>query len=320
MPMMPVLRLPRTLALSTLLAASACGGGDYSVLVTLSDLPSRAVSLKVSAQLDQQPLSTMSETTLPLSSLPQSQLGLVVPQRGQLQLDLQALDADGCTRGAATPSLDLTMRLSNLAVPLQAQTPRRCGTLPACDSGKNCTIPVSGVSAYLRGVWAIAPDDIWVVGKSATVLHFDGRSWTQTPTASLPVPATTTLNAVWASGKSDVWAVGDAGRILHFDGSTWSLSPSGASRTLTAISGVGPDRIWVVGLAASTMTLGEFWHWDGTRWNSINPRGNGDLFAVWAVSPSFVLGGGGDSTQARLWKWDGNNQFADYSNGAIPPI
>ncbi|MBL9008270.1 MAG: hypothetical protein JNJ46_28680 [Myxococcales bacterium] len=317
--MMSVLRVPQTLAVVLLLSASACGGGEYSVLLTLSDVPSRAVALQVTAQLDQKPLSTMSDPRIPLP-LPQNQLGLVVPERGQLELNIQAHDGDGCSQGAAMPTVDVSMRLSNLTAPLVAHSPRRCGTLPACAVGKNCTLAVSGVSAYLRGVWAIAPDDIWVVGKQATILHFDGTAWTQTPTASLPVPSDTIWNAVWASAKNDVWAVGSAGRILHFDGTTWSLSPSGATRTLTAISGVSGKDIWIVGLAASMSSLGEFWRWDGTRWNSINPRGNGDLYAVWAVNPNFVLGGGGDSTQSRLWKWDGVNQFADYSPSAILPV
>ena len=317
--MLSLSRLPRVLAVSMLLGAAACGGGERSVLMTLGEAPSRAVSLSLTAQLDGKPLTATSDQPLALP-LPQNQLGLKLPAAGSLKIDVQALDSDGCTHATGSATLDLSARLSNLSLPLVVQSPRRCGTLPACAAGQNCTIAVPGVSAYLRGVFATAPNDVWVVGKLATILHYDGSGWTQTPTASLPIPADTTLNAVWASASNDVWAIGSSGRILHFDGATWSLSPSGATRMLTAISGVSAKDIWVVGLAASTSTQGEFWHWDGSRWNSINPFGNGDLYAVWAVNPNFVLGGGGDNTQARLWKWDGVNKFTDYSASAVLPI
>jgi hypothetical protein len=169
-------------------------------------------------------------------------------------------------------------------------------------------------------MWTISPKDIWAVGSSATVLHYDGTSWTFTPAANLPIPSTTQLNAVWASASNDVWAVGSAGKILHYDGTTWSLSQSGATRDLWSISGVSGQSIWTVGLAASPTTQGEFWHWDGTKWMSINPFGNGNLYAVYAVNPTFILGAGGSSGNGLLWVWDGVSKFKDYSAAAIVTV
>lgn len=316
------LSFPQTLAACALIGAAACGSADYSVLVTIGDLPSRAVSLSVSAQLDQKPLSAMSDLPLPLSlPLPQNQLGIRVPVAGQLKLDLSAWDSDGCTQASAAPTVDLSMRFSNLAVQMQAQSPRRCGGLMGCATGSACATPLTaGAVPRINGIWATAANDVWAVGTMASVLHFDGQAWSRISASTFPVPSDTIFNAVWASSSTDVWVVGNLGRILHYNGKDWTLSTGGPTRTLTAISGVSASHVWVVGLAASTTTQGEFWHYDGTRWNQINPFGNGSLYAVWAVSPSFVLGGGGDVTQTRLWKWNGDNMFTDYSGEAVLPV
>ena len=308
------------LGISAALAVPGCGSGDLSVLLSLSNVPATGKTLQVAAKLDQQALNSQAPATVPLP-LEGNQLGVTVPRAGHLALDLRALDGDGCTRASAQPELDLSGRRSDLALSMSSQTPRRCGGFPVCTSTTSvCPISGAPVGQSVRSFWAVSPTDIWAVGSNASVMHYDGATWTITPAASLPVPATTTLKGVWASGPTDVWAVGSAGKILHFDGQAWTSSSSGATRDLEAISGVSKDHIWTVGRAPSATTQAEFWHWGGSAWSQINPPGVGDLYAVWAVDANFVVGGGGNGASPLLWVWDGNNMFQQYSSTVPVPV
>ena len=84
------------------------------------------------------------------------------------------------------------------------------------------------------GIWAIAPDDVWVVGTHADplgdyyaiVLHYDGSAWSR---SELPSSG---LRDVWGSSSNDVYAV-EPSALLHFDGTSWSK-----------ISDQGGDRVW----------------------------------------------------------------------------
>src|SRR5207249_3566210 len=146
---------------------------------------------------------------------------------------------------------------------------------------------------YLSAVAAVAPNDIWAVGRSSNSLdaiqrtlveHWDGTSWSIVPSPS-PASANNALNAVVALSANNVWAVGyynaDGyhGQTLveHWDGSAWSVVPSpnvGSSSTTNALWGVaavsGSD-IWAVGLYITStnyyLTLVE--HWDGVNWTIV---------------------------------------------------
>lgn len=84
--------------------------------------------------------------------------------------------------------------------------------------------PVAGVDS-LNDVWGFSHDDLWAVGTSGTVLHFDGEEWVRQD-----VPTTEHLFAIHgqqglSADRIDVYAVGANGTILHWDGTSWSLKP-----------------------------------------------------------------------------------------------
>jgi hypothetical protein len=89
------------------------------------------------------------------------------------------------------------------------------------------------------------------------------------------------LYAVWGDSASDVWAVGQNGAV-HFDGTTWTeSSPSGLITYLGAVTGSGPDDVYV------TEAGGSVWHYDGTAW-STSPLGYSELGVpgLFEASPS----------------------------------
>lgn len=143
--------------------------------------------------------------------------------------------------------------------------------------------------APLTGIWASAPDRIFVVGNvgddgtPGKLLAFDGDTWAQ------PLPdSAARLNDVWGSGPEDVVVVGQGGTVLRFDGESWSPVETGCSGELRAVGGVGPDQVVAVGSDGLVL------RWDGSSWSSRWVLGAGDLAAVTVAHDGrTVVGGSG---------------------------
>jgi hypothetical protein len=169
---------------------------------------------------------------------------------------------------------------------------------------------IPNANHYVYGVAAVAPNDVWAVGRyepqgggsRTLVLHWDGTSWSIVPS---PNPNTYNgLYAVAAVSANDVWAVGyyftestQRTLIEHWDGSNWSVVPSpniGTSRNLLAAVTAVPNSqtAWAVGyyyrIDGLPSTLIE--RWDGTTWSVVpSPDGSGQgsnlLFGVSSTGP-----------------------------------
>ena len=97
---------------------------------------------------------------------------------------------------------------------------------------------LSGVTTQtLYGVWGSGPDNIFAVGDSGTILHYNGTAWTAMDSGS-----TSNLKGVWGSALNDVYAVGDSGIILHYNGTAWRAMDNGmGAGQLKAVSGSGNE-------------------------------------------------------------------------------
>lgn len=85
-----------------------------------------------------------------------------------------------------------------------------------CTSLSNCaTDPQPGAGA-LYGLWGTSATNIYAVGASGRILHFDGASW-----SSMTSPTRARLSRVAGSSANDVWAAGDT-VLLHFNGTAWT--------------------------------------------------------------------------------------------------
>jgi photosystem II stability/assembly factor-like uncharacterized protein len=84
-------------------------------------------------------------------------------------------------------------------------------------------------------VWGTGPDDVFAVGRTGVILHWDGSAWTQqlAGTAS-------DLISLWGTGPDEVVAVGgrSAGIIARYDGSAWTSETIGM---LPGLNGVWLD-------------------------------------------------------------------------------
>lgn len=159
-------------------------------------------------------------------------------------------------------------------------------------SGGTWSVFQSTTNVGYQDVWALAPNDVWVVGR--LFQHFDGRRWSN---QTAPVDA----RAVWGSAPSDVWTVGagglgGAGGIARWDGGSWARVDAGPGLpVLNGVTGTAANDVWAVGNAGVVM------HWDGTGWSRPIDAGTAvNLNAVWAAGPADVFVVGDQGVVARF--------------------
>ena len=135
----------------------------------------------------------------------------------------------------------------------------------------------------LTGVWGRSDTDVYAVGKSATILHYDGGIWTL---MEYPVGAPSgSLADVTGSPEGDeVYAVGTDGLFIAFNGSTWFAPPedTGTTENLHGICRISANEMYAVG------DEGTFIVFDGYFWVPINSGTDRNLLSVWCRPGSDV--------------------------------
>lgn len=265
-------------------ALSSCDSAVNNLVVAVSGLPARAVTLSVQATLAGKPAQSAMDFTQPLD-----RLGVVLPAEasGNLTLNLSALDSDRCTQGTAVVTTELPSQHIDppLSAAIAAKSPRQCGALPPCAAGAVCPLTSPPQKSAIFGMWSISASDIWAVGAAGALMHFDGSAW-----SAVPSGVASDLNAVWASSATDVWAVGASNKFLHYNGTSWAPVTTGSIYPMNAVWGTAANNVWAVGdnsgLAGG---YGEFWHWDGASWTKVATGIMGALYGVWASSPTDIF-------------------------------
>ncbi|MBX7193367.1 MAG: hypothetical protein K1X94_15035 [Sandaracinaceae bacterium] len=160
----------------------------------------------------------------------------------------------------------------------------------------------SGTTENLWGVWGASETDVWAVGGSgfegsvATVIHWDGASWTPAALPTLERPNVFAFFKVWGSSADDVWVVGQRGAVVHYDGSAWTEELVGASDDLIAVWGTGPDHVVMVGGRSNAIVV----TWDGTSFVSSNLAPLPGLNGVWMDNDRVFHVAGTEGTLATI--------------------
>jgi hypothetical protein len=192
----------------------------------------------------------------------------------------------------------------------------------------------------LTAVSAVAPDDVWAVGRAhegawaALILHWDGDTWGVVPSPD-PGPGDEALEGLVARGPDDVWAVGGQGPIdpsgslprtliERWEGESWEVVPSPnpgqGSEELSAITAVPrSEQMWAVG--ARTVASHRIFtaRWDGVSWAAVlGPalRRVGGLSGVAAVGPHDVFAVGNVHAHALAVRWNGTK----WRQTLLPPV
>lgn len=176
----------------------------------------------------------------------------------------------------------------------------------------------TGVPHDLWWVDVLEDGTAWLAGAGATVVRWDGSSFTRQLT---PGFAGQTVYGLWAGGDDDVWAVGGfAGRdgfAWHYDGDVWSSVPlpddlprtsEGEIPPLLKVWGRSGDDVWLVG------GLGTILHWDGSALTRVESGTTEQLFTVNGDADTVVTVGGG--SRGVLLRNDGDGFVDDTPTGA----
>jgi len=131
-------------------------------------------------------------------------------------------------------------------------------------------------------VAATSASNAWALGGTeggqTLILHWNGTSWKQVPSAG----AVGSLTGVGASSATNAWAVGSVlgsgpgsatALILHWNGTSWQRVPgprlSGKVYLGTVAVTSGRDAWAVGGVYTGTLATGLILHWDGTSWQQV---------------------------------------------------
>jgi hypothetical protein len=183
----------------------------------------------------------------------------------------------------------------------------------------------SNTTSDLHSIWGVTSTDVFAIGNSGTIIHYDGSKW-----ASMSSNTTDDLHSIWGATGTDVFAVGSSGTIIHYDGSTWSSISSNTTNDLHSVWGATGTDVFAAG------SSGIILHYDGSTWSSISSNTTNDLHSIWGVTSTdvFAVGSSGmiihydGSTWAlmssnttddlhSIWGTTGTDVFAVGSSGTI---
>ncbi|MEA2752105.1 MAG: hypothetical protein QOI41_6248 [Myxococcales bacterium] len=143
-----------------------------------------------------------------------------------------------------------------------------------CENVAWCAVPTNVSVLYtLAAVWGTSAADVWAVGSGGTIIHYDGATWTATPSGLHE-----TFYGVWGSGPNDVYAVSSTQVILHGTGyaagkATWNAVPT----SLDDFSTVVVRAVW--GSSSTDVRIG------GRAYSlDPSPSGFGDQFVKTATA------------------------------------
>ena len=154
----------------------------------------------------------------------------------------------------------------------------------------------------LWGVWGASPDDVWAVGGDgraeghATLLHFDGTSWSAVDQPALERPKVWAWYKVWGAAADDVWVVGQSGGLLHFDGEAWNERLGGISDDLISVWGSDADHVIMVGGRDNARVV----RWDGESLTPHSLAPMPGLNGVWMSSDHTAYVAGIEGTLADV--------------------
>jgi hypothetical protein len=117
------------------------------------------------------------------------------------------------------------------------------------------------VSEGLDDVWGSGADDVFAVGASGQIWHFDGQGWTRMRTGG-----DAALTGVWGFGADDVLAIGHDSTLLRFRG--WSMEELPyPDREIGSVWGASAHALYAVARGVVTgADAAAVLRYDGAAW------------------------------------------------------
>ncbi|HEX4093271.1 MAG TPA: hypothetical protein VHZ33_31510 [Trebonia sp.] len=267
-------------------------------------------------------------TSITASSAPAA----AVVVKGQFAAVSVASPANAWAVGCAIPTSDLCA--SDLAEHWNGKTWTRVAVPTPAGS--------FGADVGLTNVTDLSASDAWAIGTTegggnyTQLVHWNGRSWSQTSAPSLGLYGKQYgLAAISAVSAANIWAAGSIGGdalILHWNGKAWSrvpvsLNPSENVSGISSLKALSATNVWAVGSITSEATEAEvplIVHWNGKSWTRERiPKllygGNSWLTAVAGSSAGNVWAVGlGAANTAVQFHWNGKSWSNQTYRGSLP--
>lgn len=173
-------------------------------------------------------------------------------------------------------------------------------------SGWNAVKPPEVAGRYMAGIYASAPDRLFVhtpllsTGKPTGIARYDGKSWV----VDVLGKRWTFVGSLDGSGPNDVWAVGmkhaglfgNTGFSYHWDGKGWTDVPLPLEEHISAVSVRSPTDAWAAGWHSTLL------HWNGKAWKTMSTGGKQTFTRIFAAPDGTVYVVENDQ---RLLRWAG---------------
>lgn len=193
----------------------------------------------------------------------------------------------------------------------------------------------------LRGVSALAPDQIWAAGgysgdsgglEKPYVNRWTGSGW-ELHTTNIPILGYESyIEDIVAIAPDDVWVVGDANMsgyavpyFAHYDGASWQLvQPAFNHRSggLMSVTAFAADDIWAAGSYSEADRLQRplLMHYDGAVWTEVPADPNGPANGWFRNITAYRDAGG----NPQAWAVGGRDATATHAQrlgegGTLPP-
>jgi len=164
----------------------------------------------------------------------------------------------------------------------------------------------------LYGVWGTSPSDVYAVGNTGTILHYNGTDWSAETSNT-----TGQLLSIWGSSPTNIYVVGreesgaNKATLLRkkTSGTTWEfetavdyITQAPFDYDLTAVGGFSASNVYVGDV------YGDVYVFDGTGWIKIEPGpyvGSNPITGIWAVNSTNVFVT--DEASTDVSRYDGSD-------------
>ncbi|MBF0450343.1 MAG: cadherin domain-containing protein [Candidatus Magnetomorum sp.] len=153
----------------------------------------------------------------------------------------------------------------------------------------------------LEDIWGRSANDIYAVGNSGAIFHYNGISWSKVVTTY-----DDDFNAIWGD-VGMVYVVGNNGVVLQYNGYSWSKMFTGTTEHLYGVWGNGRS-VFAVG------TYGTILKYNGVSWTEMSSSTTTTLLDVWGnENKMYAAGNGGLVLQYNGYDWQPMTKITAYS-------
>jgi len=155
----------------------------------------------------------------------------------------------------------------------------------------------------VNAMWGRSASDVWAVGNTAWVYHYDGAMWSYVNVGvSSTLAQFLDLHTVGGTDTGEVWALGENGQFLHFDGQNWTAGNTASGSDMLAMWIHNPDDIWACG---QNGIVQRWTRADGWKLQTARPSLQTDYRTMWGTSESniWIVNGSDSAFRYDGTKW-----------------